>query len=316
MFARTSEFKTVVYVTHQVEFLPAADLILVMKEGRITQAGKYNDILNSGTDFMELVGAHKKALSALDSTEAGLVSRSISTSKEIGNVVVVQKQENEDTQNAKVDDKVLSKGQIIQEEEREKGKVGFSVYWKYITMVYGGTLVPFILLAQVLFQLLQIGSNYWIVWVTPVSQGMKPDVGSSTLMIVYVSLAVGSSFCILVRTMLVATAGFMVANQLFNKMHLCIFRSPMSFFDATPRGRILNRVSTDQSAVDLSVPFQVGAFAYSTIQLFGIIAVMSQVAWQVFIIFIPVSAICIWYQKYYIPSARELARLVGVCKLQ
>ncbi|KAK1581966.1 hypothetical protein Q3G72_010637 [Acer saccharum] len=46
--------KTVIYVTHQVEFLPAADLILVMKDGKITQAGKYSDILNSGTDFMEL----------------------------------------------------------------------------------------------------------------------------------------------------------------------------------------------------------------------------------------------------------------------
>ncbi|KAK8490503.1 hypothetical protein V6N11_055731 [Hibiscus sabdariffa] len=33
-------FKTVIYVTHQVEFLHAADLILVMKNGRITQAGK------------------------------------------------------------------------------------------------------------------------------------------------------------------------------------------------------------------------------------------------------------------------------------
>uniref|UniRef100_A0A2N9FGB9 ABC-type xenobiotic transporter n=1 Tax=Fagus sylvatica TaxID=28930 RepID=A0A2N9FGB9_FAGSY len=51
--------KTVIYVTHQVEFLPSADLILVMKDGRVTQAGKYDDILNSGTDFMELVGAHK-----------------------------------------------------------------------------------------------------------------------------------------------------------------------------------------------------------------------------------------------------------------
>ena len=32
------------------------------------------------------------------------------------------------------------------------------------------------------------------------------------------------------------------------------------------------------------------------IQLLGIIAVMSQVAWQVFIVFIPVIAACIWYQ--------------------
>uniref|UniRef100_A0A803L033 ABC-type xenobiotic transporter n=1 Tax=Chenopodium quinoa TaxID=63459 RepID=A0A803L033_CHEQI len=49
------ESKTVMYVTHQVEFLRAADLILVMKEGNIQQAGKYEDILNSATDLRELV---------------------------------------------------------------------------------------------------------------------------------------------------------------------------------------------------------------------------------------------------------------------
>ncbi|KAK7853535.1 abc transporter c family member 3 [Quercus suber] len=308
--------KTVVYVTHQVEFLPAADLILVMKDGRITQAGKYDDILNSGTDFMELVGAHKEAFSGLDFNKAGSVSGSMS--KEAGNLDstnwVVEKQEDKDVQNCKEDDVVSSKGQIIQEEEREKGGVGFSVYWKFITMAYGGTLVPIILLAQVLFQTLQIGSNYWMALATPVSEDVKPSVDGSTLMIVYVALAIGSSFCVLVRSMLIRTAGYSTANQLFSKMHFCIFRAPMSFFDATPSGRILSRASTDQSAVDLSILNEMGAVAFSIIQLLGIIAVMSQVAWQVFIIFIPVIAACIWYQQYYIPSARELSRLVGVCK--
>nr|POF11973.1 abc transporter c family member 3 [Quercus suber] len=310
--------KTVIYITHQVEFLPAADLIFVMKDGRVTQAGKYNDILNSGTDFMELVGAHEKALLALDSVEAGSVSESTSMSKEFGNISstnwVAQRQENTDVETGKTDDTVGTKGQIIQDEEREKGKVGFSVYWKYITMTYRGILVPFILLGQVLFQLLQIGSNYWMAWATPISKDMKPAVSSSTLMIVYVALAIGSSFCVLLRSMLLAVAGYKTATQLFSKMHYCIFRAPMSFFDATPSGRILNRASTDQSAVDLNIQYQVATFAFSSIQLLGIIAVMSQVAWQVFIIFFPVIAICFWYQQYYIPSARELARLVGVCK--
>ena len=40
----------------------------------ITRAGKYNEILNSGTDFMELVGAHEKALLPLNSVEAGSLS--------------------------------------------------------------------------------------------------------------------------------------------------------------------------------------------------------------------------------------------------
>ncbi|GLT33469.1 hypothetical protein SLA2020_080590 [Shorea laevis] len=309
--------KTVIYITHQVEFLPAADLILVMKDGKITQAGKYNEILNSGTDFMELVDAHDNALSALDIVEGGSLSTGVNLNKESGvssTIGNVQNEDNKDMQNARTDDIVGPKGQLVQEEEREKGRVGFSVYWKYITTAYCGALVPFILLAQIVFLLLQIGSNYWMAWATPVSEDSKPLVETSTILMVYVALAVGSSLCILARAMLLYTAGYKTATQLFNKMHYCIFCAPMSFFDATPSGRILNRASTDQSAVDLNIPYQVGAVAFSMIQLLGIIVVMSQAAWQVFIVFIPVIATSVWYQQYYISSARELARLVGVCK--
>ena len=42
-----------------------------MKDGRITQAGKYSDILSSRTDFMELVHAYKEALSTVSFEEAG-----------------------------------------------------------------------------------------------------------------------------------------------------------------------------------------------------------------------------------------------------
>ncbi|GMI65446.1 ATP-binding cassette C3, MULTIDRUG RESISTANCE PROTEIN 3, multidrug resistance-associated protein 3 [Hibiscus trionum] len=308
--------KTVIYVTHQVEFLPAADLILVMKDGRIVQAGKYNDILNLGTDFMELVGAHNKALSALDSVEARSVSEQTMGEGEGATESTngkLQKEENQGNESSKVDDDG-PKGQLVQEEEREKGKVGFSVYWKYITTAYGGALVPLILLAQILFQIFQIGSNYWMAWGSPVSADVKPPVGSFTLIIVYLAFAIASAFSIFARAMLLNTAGYKTATLLFKKMHSCIFRAPMSFFDSTPSGRILNRASTDQSAVDLNISYQVGAFAFSVIQLLGIIAVMSQVAWQIFIIFIPVIATCLWYQQYYISSARELSRLVGVCK--
>ncbi|KAJ7014305.1 ABC transporter C family member 3-like [Populus alba x Populus x berolinensis] len=307
--------KTVIYVTHQVEFLPAADLILVMKDGRITQAGKYDDILNSGSDFMELVGAHKAALSAFDSKQAESASENeISGKENSSGDRILQKEGNKDSQNGKEHVVAGPKAQLIQEEEREKGSVGFPIYWKFITTAYGGALVPFILMAQILFQILQIGSNYWMAWATPVSKDMKPAVSGYTLIMVYVCLAIGSSFCILARSTLLVTAGYKTATLLFNKMHLCIFRAPMSFFDSTPSGRIINRASTDQSAVETQIPYQVGALAFSAIQLLGIIAVMSQVAWQVFIVFIPVIAACIWYQRYYIPSARELSRLVGVCK--
>ncbi|KAG8658354.1 ABC transporter C family member 3 [Manihot esculenta] len=310
--------KTVIYVTHQVEFLPAADLVLVMKDGRITQAGKYNDILNSGSDFMELVGAHNTALSALDSKPAGPAFGNESLRKDDDVMEstsgVPPKEETKDLQKGKADEISEPLGQLVQEEEREKGRVGFPLYWKYLTTAYGGALVPFILLAQFLFQILLIGSNYWMTWATPVSKNVKPVVSGYTIIVVYVALAVGSYFCILARVTLLATSGFKTATLLFNKMHSCIFRAPMSFFDSTPSGRILSRASADQRAVDMGIPSQVGAVAFSMIKLLGTIAVMSQVAWQLFILFIPLIAACIWYQQYYIPCARELSRMTGVCK--
>ncbi|PIM98434.1 Xenobiotic-transporting ATPase [Handroanthus impetiginosus] len=305
--------KTVIYVTHQVEFLPAADLILVMKDGKIKQAGKYNDILKSGSDFMELVGAHEEALSALDSIDVEATpsgeGRSSGNSKS-----VLQKQESRNDRKDKADNSGETQAQLVQEEEREKGSVGISVYWKYIRTAYRGLLAPFALLAQILFQILQIGSNYWMAWATPVSKDAPAHVRGTTLILVYVALSIGSSFCIFGRALVVAAVGYKTANILFNKMHLSIFRAPMSFFDSTPSGRILNRASTDQSTVDLNVASIIGLFAFNIIQLLGIIAVMSQIAWQVFIIFIPMIAICIWLQRYYIAAARELARLCGICK--
>ncbi|XP_060673755.1 ABC transporter C family member 3-like [Ziziphus jujuba] len=242
---RLLSFKTVIYVTHQLEFLPAADLILVMKDGVITQYGKYNDLLNSGADFMELVGAHKKALSTINSLEARTVENISLYTKDIcftSTNEVMEKVENKYAQNNKTYG-VVPEGQLVQEEEREKGGVGLSVYCKYLTLSNGGALVPCIFLAQVCFQILQIGSNYWMVWATPISKDIEPVVGEATLMLVYFALAIGSSFCILTRVTLLATAGYKTATLLFNKMHHCIFHAPMSFFDATPSGRILNRVS-------------------------------------------------------------------------
>lgn len=211
-----------------------------MKDGKVTQAGKYDDILKSGTDFMELVGAHRAALSMLDSVEGG---STIMDGNGVGSTTkLVKSEQNEDDQNVKTGEIVGPKGQLVQEEEREKGKVGFPVYWKYMTTAYGGAFVPVILLGLILFQVLQILSNYWMAWATPVSKDVAPPVIGSTLIIVYVSLAIGCCFCTLVRALSLSTASYKTATTLFNRMHFSIFRAPMSFFDATPSGRILNRV--------------------------------------------------------------------------
>ena len=56
------------------------------------------------------------------------------------------------------------------------------------------------------------------------------------------------------------------------------------------------QASGDQSTLDLAMAVKLGWCAFSVIRLLGTIVVMSQVAWEVFAILVPVTAACIWYQ--------------------
>ncbi|KAK9281072.1 hypothetical protein L1049_003965 [Liquidambar formosana] len=325
--------KTVIFVTHQVEFLPAADMILVLKEGRIIQAGKYDDLLQAGTDFNTLVSAHHEAIGAMDIPSHSSEDSDGSVPLE-GPVVLCKKcdapgddidilakevQEGASAPEQKAikekkKAKRLRKKQLVQEEEREKGRVSMKVYLSYMAAAYKGLLIPLIILAQTLFQVLQISSNWWMAWANPQTQGDHPKTSPMVLLVVYMALAFGSSWFIFVRAVLVATFGLAAAQKLFLKMLRCVFRAPMSFFDSTPAGRILNRVSIDQSVVDLDIPFRLGGFASTTIQLLGIVGVMTKVTWQVLLLVVPMAIACLWMQKYYMASSRELVRIVSIQK--
>ncbi|KAL4313312.1 hypothetical protein GQ457_01G056240 [Hibiscus cannabinus] len=323
--------KTVVFVTHQVEFLPTADLILVLKEGRIIQAGKYDELLQAGTDFNALVSAHHEAIEAMDipsfssedSDENLLDGTTILNKKcdSAGNNIDSLAKEVEDGASAS-DQKAIKekkkakrrKKQLVQEEERVKGRVSMKVYLSYMAAAYKGILIPLIVLAQTLFQFLQIASNWWMAWANPQTEGDEAKVSPMVLLIVYMALAFGSSWFIFVRAVLVATFGLAAAQKLFLNMLRSVFRAPMSFFDSTPAGRILNRVSIDQSVVDLDIPFRLGGFASTTIQLLGIVGVMTEVTWQVLLLVVPMAVACLWMQKYYMASSRELVRIVSIQK--
>ncbi|KAJ6821530.1 ABC transporter C family member 5-like [Iris pallida] len=199
--------KTVVYVTHQVEFLPAADIILVLKEGHIIQAGRYDDLLQAGTDFNALVSAHHEAIEAMDILEYGSEdlneivhvdasscrSRLETSASNVSNLSD-GKPEKEKARKEKKKGKRMKKKQLVQEEERERGKISLRIYLSYMAAAYKGLLIPLIILAQTTFQVLQIASNWWMAWANPQTKGDKPKTSSMVLLVVYMILAFGSSW--------------------------------------------------------------------------------------------------------------------------
>ncbi|GMP42468.1 hypothetical protein CsSME_00012207 [Camellia sinensis var. sinensis] len=271
-----------------------------MQNGRIAQAGTFEELLKQNIGFEVLVGAHSQALeSVLKVESSSKASQNEISDEESSNdlmssaELVHAKHDSEQKPCVEIKEK---DARLVQDEKREKGSIGKKVYWSYLTIVKGGALVPIIILAQLSFQVLQIASNYWMAWSCPTTGGTELIAGMNLILLVYTLLAVGSSLCMLVRSMLVAVTGIMTSQKLFTNMLHSVLRAPMEFFDSTPTGRILNRASTDQSVLDLELANKLSWCAFAIIQFLGTIAVMSQVAWEVFVIFIPVTAICVWYQ--------------------
>ncbi|XP_017616130.1 putative ABC transporter C family member 15 [Gossypium arboreum] len=291
--------KTVIYATHQLEFLDAADLVLVMKDGLVVQSGKYEELIaDSDGELVRQMNAHRKSLDQMNppQDDDSLIAKPC----QISQIEVIEEKYGDP----------LCFGKLFersQEEETETGRVKWSVYSTFVTAAYKGALVPVVLLCQVLFQGLQIGSNYWIAWATEENH----KVSREQLIGIFVMLSGGSSIFILGRAVLLATIAIETAQRLFLGMITSVFRAPISFFDSTPSSRILNRSSTDQSTLDTDIPYRLAGLAFALIQLLSIIILMSHVAWQIFLLFIAILGISFWYQTYYITTARELARMVG-----
>jgi ABC-type multidrug transport system fused ATPase/permease subunit len=347
--------KTVLYVTHQVEFLVDADLIMVMQNGRIAQAGKFQE-LQQNMAFGVIFGAHFCAVEQVCNAKGTSIylSKHHAESEKVPSInesdaekEISSKWQNTNMINCRqeVFRDNTEEGKLLQGEERENGYISKQVYWSYLTAARGGLFIPMIIAAQCFFQIFEVGSNYWMASACHPRTGSKSKMESTQFM-VYVFISVGSALCILIRAVLVAVTGLLTSEKLFKSMMHCIFHAPMSFFDSTPTGRILNRASIDQSVLDLETASTLSESTFSVMQFLGTILIISYVSWPVLIIFIPSILICIRYQvrvncnlvrfkivsvhticllrmnhishnilqRYYSLTATELARLSGIQK--
>lgn len=224
-----------------------------MQNGRIAQAGSFDELMHQKTGFEVLVGAHNQALQSIFNAESSsrsfqtenstIARKSITGECDLEHSKDTQLQSIEKQESAKdISKDVAERGRLTQDEEREKGSIGKEVYWSYLTAVRRGAFIPVIITAQCFFQILQVASNYWITWASPPTTDAPEKIGSSLLFTVYIIMSLGSAFCVLVRAMLVAIVGLLTSQKLFEGMLHSLLRAPMSFFDSTPTGRILNRV--------------------------------------------------------------------------
>ncbi|KAJ7977557.1 ABC transporter C family member 14 [Quillaja saponaria] len=303
--------KTILLVTHQVDFLHNVDLILVMRDGMIVQSGKYIDLLDSGMDFKALVVAHE---SSMELVEKGAILPGESSHIRSNSIKADPTYRESKGENISLDqpksDKETSK--LIQEEEKETGIVSPHIYKLYFTEAFGWWGVAVVVLLSLLWQVSLMAGDYWLAYETSEKRAMLFD--PWLFIYVYTILGAVSILFILLRSFSFAILGLKTAKDFFTQILHSILHAPMSFFDTTPSGRILSRLSTDQTNVDFLIPLFVNMALAMYFTVLGIFIVTCQNAWPTVFLLIPLVWLNIWYRGYYLATARELTRLDSITK--
>ncbi|XP_067143928.1 LOW QUALITY PROTEIN: ATP-binding cassette sub-family C member 10 [Centruroides vittatus] len=321
--------KTRLLCTHHVHFLSYADYILILDGGRIILEGVPEKVLQ--LDIVRPICCEEQfpAINDKNKLENGIQE--------------LEKTEDHDFCTAQWQN---TRRTINSKRRKHQGSVKFHVYKSYWNAV-GSCLSFFVLLSFFFMQASRTMADWWLsVWISCDSnhnrnnsinnftilrefwsdrmnltfssdQGLCFDGGSringsNIYLIIYGSFVVINSIFTLLRAFLYAYCGICAAVVIHRRLLNSILKAPITFFDVTPLGRILNRFSTDVYNVDDSLPFILNILLAQIFSLAGSLTITCYGLPWLIILLIPLAAAYYFIQNYYRCTSRELKRLSSV----
>ncbi|XP_068605615.1 multidrug resistance-associated protein 1 [Brachionichthys hirsutus] len=307
--------KTRVLVTHGLSYLPQADLILVMVEGEITEIGSYQQLLATDGAFADFLRTYASVdrsetnESAPKSGSKGAESCSVAAADQ-SNVSSVSQQAQMDTNDKLPSKKAKSPelGKLTEADRARTGRVKLAVFWSYLKAIG----VPLSCISLLLFlaqHLLSLFSNYWLsLWVDdPVVNGTQPN--RLMRLGVYGGLGLSQGVAVFGYSLSVSIGGILASRYLHQSMLYDVLRSPISFFERTPSGNLVNRFSKEIDTIDTLIPNIIKMFMGSLFSVLGACAVIL-LATPLVAVIVPVLGLLYFFvQRFYVASSRQLKRL-------
>uniref|UniRef100_A0A8C3PYE1 Uncharacterized protein n=1 Tax=Chrysolophus pictus TaxID=9089 RepID=A0A8C3PYE1_CHRPC len=324
--------KTRILVTHSISFLPQVDNIVVLVAGAVSEHGSYNTLLANRGAFAQFLNSYgSQEEGAAEETTAGIgnatgyrgrVCLEVLKSPRCDSLVCpsfpclyttsVKKAQEEPIKNIK--------GQkLIEKEAVETGKVKFSMYLRYLRAVGLGFSFC-VAMSYVGDYVAYVGTNLWLsAWTDDAEryQNETYPVQQRDLRIgVFGALGVsqGESLFLFLATIL-SSHGAMRASRIVHEQLLSnILRVPMSFFDTTPTGRIVNRFAKDIFTVDETIPMSFRSWLNC---FMGIISTLLMIALATpffLVVIVPLGIFYYFVLRFYISTSRQLRRLDSVTR--
>eukprot|EP00775_Hariotina_reticulata_P001784 gene1784-2118_t len=318
-------------VTHQLQYAPRADVVVVMLEGRIAHIGSYQNLVAAGVDlraFVPLVdpihshqqpqistattvepasrqkqhqqAAHELGAPLLEDAASLGEAEGVGISRS-GNSVVLQELP------SFLNPAMVSGGSFA---SHKPSKVSIAADRAVARATDGnGALLERGL--QVLQNLvLSLWSNHTnAVRQASGGQGSLANHDTRFYLSLYFILGLSSVGVVLGRSAVLVIGSITASRKLHKQLLAKILRLPMSFFDAQPTGRLLNRFTKDTESLDTQMAASVNSALTCLASAFLSIVVVVVVSPYTVLALVPLSLVYYRVQALYIATSRELKRL-------
>ncbi|XP_067315093.1 ATP-binding cassette sub-family C member 4-like [Pseudorasbora parva] len=307
-----------ILVTHQLQYLKAADQILVLKEGHMVAHGTFSELQQSGVDFTSLLKKDEEEESGGEKGEAPRSPRirtiSQNSTRSHSSSVLSVKDDS--------DPLPVEHVHTMVEETRSEGDIGFRMYWKYFRAGANVVMLIMLVLLNLLAQAFYILQDWWLsYWATEqeklnFTNGTLTNSTNTTQQLnldfylgIYAGLTGATIIFGFMRSLIMFNALVRSAETLHSRMFNSILRTPVRFFDINPIGRILNRFSKDIGYLDSLLPWTFVDFIQVFLQIVGVIAVASSVIPWILIPVLPLLISFLFLRRYFLRTSRDVKRI-------
>ncbi|XP_051062713.1 multidrug resistance-associated protein 1 isoform X2 [Phodopus roborovskii] len=315
--------KTRILVTHGVSYLPQVDVIIVMSGGKISEMGSYQELLDQDGAFAEFLRTYASAEQDLAS-EDNSVSGSGKESKPVENgmpVTVGKLPQSGDAGQQHNSTAELQKAgakeetwKLMEADKAQTGQVQLSVYWDYMKAI--GLFITFLSIFLFLCNhVSSLASNYWLsLWTDdhPTINGTQEQ--RTYRLSVYGALGILQGLSVFGYSMAVSIGGIFASRHLHLDLLRNVLRSPMSFFERTPSGNLVNRFSKELDTVDSMIPQVIKMFMGSLFNVIGAVIIILLATPVAAVVIPPLGLIYFFVQRFYVASSRQLKRLESVSR--
>uniref|UniRef100_A0A665UJ55 ATP-binding cassette, sub-family C (CFTR/MRP), member 8 n=1 Tax=Echeneis naucrates TaxID=173247 RepID=A0A665UJ55_ECHNA len=308
------EKRTVVLVTHKLQYLPHADWIIAMKDGTIQTEGTLKDIQKAEPELFEQWKTlmHRQDQEFEKDTDGAsmtvLERNNLRRAMYSREAMKTEEDEEEESVSSEDDDNL---SQVM----RQRATIPWRSCNTYLSSA-GVLLLSLLLLSQLLKHSLMVAIDYWLAhWTSTHKQSQQNNINidcgfshSWYLSVFSVLCCLGIILC-LATSVAVEWTGFKVAKELHQNLLNKIILAPMRLFETMPIGSILNRFSTDTNTIDQHIPTTLECLSRSTLLCVSALGVISYVTPVFLIALLPLAVACYFIQKYFRMASRDLQQL-------